>query len=64
MATESIVKFIALFLGYCFIYISGRKKIENLAKKPDASEFIKKYGVGAWLIFVSALTVVASDFII
>ena len=64
MATESIVKFIVLFLSYCFMYISGRKKIESLAEKPDASEFIRKYGVGSWLIFVSVLTIVASDYII
>jgi hypothetical protein len=64
MATESIVKFIVLFLSYCFIYISGRKKIESLAKKPGASEFIRKYGVGSWLIFVSVLTIIASDYII
>ena len=46
------------------MYISGRKKIESLAEKPDASEFIRKYGVGSWLIFVSVLTIVASDYII
>ena len=46
------------------MYISGRKKIESLAKKSDASEFIRKYGVGSWLIFVSVLTIVASDYII
>jgi hypothetical protein len=64
MSTESVVKFIVLFLSYCFIYISGRKKIESLAKKPDASKFIRKYGVGVWLIFVSVLTIVVSDYII
>ena len=64
MATESIIKFLVLFLSYCFIYISGRKKIESLAEKPDASEFIRKYGVGSWLIFVSVLTIIASDYII
>jgi len=64
MATESIIKFLVLFLSYCFIYIFGRKKIESLAKKPGASEFIRKYGVGSWLILVSVLTIIASDYII
>ncbi len=64
MSTESVIKFIVLFLSYCFIYISGRKKIESLAKKPDASKFIRKYGVGVWLIFVSVLTIFVSDYII
>jgi hypothetical protein len=53
-----------LFLSYCFIYISGRKKIESLAKQPNASELVKKYGVGGWLIFVSLLTIFASEYII
>ncbi|MAD57875.1 MAG: hypothetical protein CMK44_04790 [Porticoccus sp.] len=64
MTTESTIKFMVLFLSYCFIYISGRKKIESLAKQPNASELVKKYGVGGWLIFVSLLTIFASEYII
>ena len=38
------LKCVVLFSLYCFVYISGRKKIEKLIQEPNATDFIKKQG--------------------
>jgi|TARA_B110000908_G_C10254877_1_gene454702 hypothetical protein len=56
-----VLKCIVLFSGYCAAYIFGRIAIERLSKQPHSNKFIRDYGAGVWLVFVSILVLIISD---
>ena len=63
MDLDFALKFIVLFSLYCWVYILGRRRIEMLIKQPDTPKIVKDWGLGAWLVSVSVLTLVISDVI-
>ena len=63
MDFDFVLKFIVLFSIYCWIYILGRRKIEMLIKQPDTPKIVRDWGLVAWLVSVSVLTLVISDVI-